>query len=133
MHHIKITAEERDQIACWHAAGVSNKEIGRRLKRNVSSIGRELKRNSHRDEYTAVAAQHISTHRNQLSRKRNALKDPVIYEYVMEKLRTGWSPEQIAGRLKKEHHKAVLCHETIYRYIYTTPNGKKQELGIFVF
>lgn len=128
MHHIKITAEERDKLACWHAAGVSNKEIGRRLNRNVSSIGRELKRNAHRDEYAAVIAQKLSERRNQLSRKRNALKDQKIYRYVVEKLRTGWSPEQIAGRLKKEHHKTVLCHETIYRYIYTTADGKKQEL-----
>ena len=128
MHHIKITAAERDKIACWHAAGVSNKEIGRRLSRDASSIGRELKRNEHRGEYTALAAEKISLHRNHQSRKRNALKDPVLYGYVVEKLRTGWSPEQIAGRLKKEQKKTVVCHETIYRYIYTTPDGKKQEL-----
>lgn len=86
MHHIKITAEERDRIACWHAAGVSNKEISRRLGRDASSIGRELKRNQHRGEYTAVAAEKISSHRNNQSRKRNALKNPVIYGYVVEKL-----------------------------------------------
>jgi len=128
MKHIKITAEERDQIACLHAAGVSNTEIGRRLNRDVSSIGRELKRNAHRGEYTALAAQTLSERRNHLSRKRNALKDPSLYTYVVRKLRSGWSPEQIAGRLKKEQKKTVLCHETIYRYIYTTPDGKKQEL-----
>ncbi len=128
MQHHKITSEERDRIACWHAAGVSNKEIGRRLKRDVSSIGRELKRNQHRGDYSALAAQKISQRRNQLSRKRNALKDPAIYGYVVEKLRTGWSPEQIAGRLKKTQKKTVVCHETIYRYIYTTLDGKKQEL-----
>lgn len=124
----KITADERDHIACWHAAGVSNKEIGRRLGRYHTSIDRELKRNEHRGDYTAVAAQKLSERRNHLSRKRNALKDQKIYAYVVEKLRTGWSPEQIAGRLKKEHKKTVLCHETIYRYIYFTPDGKKQEL-----
>ena len=79
MHHIKITAVERDKIACWHAAVVSNKEIGRRLSRDASSIGRELKRNEHQGEYTALAAEKISSHRNHQSRKRNALKDPVLY------------------------------------------------------
>jgi len=128
MVHHKITSEERDKIACWHAAGVSNKEIGRRLNRATSSIGRELKRNEHRGEYTALAADKISSHRNHQSRKRNALKDPALYGFVVNKLRRGWSPEQIAGRLKRKQNKTVVCHETIYRYIYTTPDGRKQEL-----
>ena len=128
MVHHKITSGERDKIACWHAAGVSNKEIGRRLGRNVSSIGRELKRNEHRGDYSAVAAQTLSERRNTLSRKRNALKDPAVYAYVVKNLRRGWSPEQIAGRLKRKQKKTMVCHETIYRYIYTTPDGRKQEL-----
>ena len=128
MNHHKITSQERDQIACWHASGVSNKEIGRRLERHHTSIDRELKRNTLRGVYTAISANHMSEVRNHSSRKKAALKDHQTYEYVVEKLRTGWSPEQIAGRLKKEQNKTVICHETIYRYIYTTPDAKAQEL-----
>lgn len=123
-----LTKEERDQIACWHAAGVSNTEIGRRLGRDVSSIGRELKRNMVRGTYTAISAQHVSDTRNTRSRKRAALKDPHVYGYVVDKLRRGWSPEQISGRLRREQKKTVVCHETIYRYIYATQDGRQQEL-----
>ena len=128
MTHHKITSLERDQIACWHAAGVSNKEIGRRLNRHHTSIDRELKRNTLGGVYTAISANHLSEVRNHSARKKAALKDPQTYTYVVEKLRTGWSPEQIAGRLKKEQNRTVICHETIYRYIYTTPDGKAQAL-----
>ena len=115
-------------IACWHAAGISNKEIGRRLHRHHTSISRELQRNTIGNVYTAISAHHVSEVRNHASRKKAALKDPHTYAYVVEKLRTGWSPEQIAGRLKKETHKTVICHETIYRYIYLTSDGRKQSL-----
>ena len=87
-----------------------------------------MKRNEHRGSYTALVAQKISSYSNQLSRKRNALKDPALYAYVMEKLRTGWGPEQITGRLKRRYRRTMVCHETIYLYIYTTLDRKRQEL-----
>lgn len=128
MQHHKINALERDQIACWHAMRLSNKEIGRRLNRSVSSIGRELKRNTVKGVYTAISAQIVSQNRNTKSRKTNPIKDQELYRYVVDKLRRGWSPEQIAGRLKKRHHRTMVCHETIYRYIYLTTDGKHQQL-----
>ena len=57
-------------------------------------------------------------------RKRHPLKNEAVYACVIEKLREGWSPEQIAGRLKKDYEKTVICHETIYRFIYSD-QGKK--------
>jgi IS30 family transposase len=60
-------------------------------------------------------------------RKQNAfltkepLKNKRIYSYVLKHLRSGWSPEQIAGRLKYLHPNDPswhLCHETIYAFIY---------------
>ena len=70
----------------------------------------------------------LSRERNQISRKANALKNPGIYTYVVDKLRSGWSPEQIAGRLRKHNHgKTVICPETIYRYIYSQ-EGRRENL-----
>ncbi len=123
-----ITQEERDQIACWHAAGIANKEIGRRLGRTHQTIGRELKRNMEDGTYTAIAAEHRSVVRNTQARKHAARKDPQIYTYVVDHLRQGWSPEQIAGRLKRKHKKTMVCQESIYRYIYTSTDGKQQQL-----
>jgi IS30 family transposase len=42
----------------------------------------------------------------------------------MQRLREGWSPEQIAGRLKRKKSKYALCHETIYQFIYRKKNRK---------
>ena len=36
----------------------------------------------------------------------------------MERLASGWSPEQIAGRLEREQRRKVISYETIYRFIY---------------
>jgi len=110
----KITPEERDEIAVLLATKTSFRTIAKQLGRSVSSISEEVKRNSQNGQYTSLLAQELSEARNTASRRSNPLKSPVIYAYVCAKLRCGWSPEQIAGRLKRENgNKQVLCHETI--------------------
>lgn len=123
-----ITSEERENIAIWKAQGVSNREVARRLKRDLSTVKREVKRNRSLTSgyYVVIAAQSLADQRSLLSRKRHPLKNPLIYSYVLERLRRGWSPEQIAGRLKKESGKTIICHETIYSFIYGRENQTKR-------
>lgn len=122
----KITPEERDQIAVLLASKTSLRSIAKQLGRSVSSISEEVKRNSRNGQYTALLAQELSVERNTASRRSNPLKSPTIYAYVCAKLRCGWSPEQIAGRLKRDNgDKQVICHETIYRYIYSKEGREK--------
>lgn len=124
----KISAPERDQIAVMLASGLSLRNIAKELGRSVSSISDEIKRNSIKGEYKSIAANSLSLQRNRQSRRTNPLKSPKIFSCVFDKLREGWSPEQIAGRLKRLHQgKTVICHETIYRYIYS-PEGKDRHL-----
>lgn len=124
----KITPEERDEIASLLASKTSLRSIAKQLGRSVSSISEEVKRNSLNGKYAALLAQELSEQRNTASRSSNPLKSPVIYSYVCDKLRSGWSPEQIAGRLKRDNgNKQVICHETIYRYIYSK-DGKEKNL-----
>lgn len=63
------------------------------------------------------------------SRKRHPLKNPEVYACVLEELRRGWSPEQIAGRLREIDHSDDpywwICHESIYRFIYVKENEDK--------
>jgi transposase, IS30 family len=115
----KLTEEERDRIAVLHARGIGVREIGRLLERDHATISRELQRNRFGQGYNAIHAQHVSEERKSKAGKRHPLKDKKIYGYVLEKLREGWSPEQIAGRLHFEQEKRLICHETIYRFIYT--------------
>lgn len=128
----KIQAPERDQIVLFLASKTSLREISRRLDRAFSSIREEVKRNSYGGVYTAISAQAKSNERNRQSRRVNPLKNPDIYKYVFDKLRCGWSPEEISGRMKRDNDgKAVICHETIYRYIYS-PQGKKKNLSEYL-
>lgn len=122
----QLTSEERDQLAIWKAGRVSNKECARRLKRNPSTIGRELKRNDWRSKgqhyYVAIHAQAVAQERAiRVAHSKPPLKNSEIFSYVVDHLRQGWSPDDIAGRLKKNHPHDKLWRistETIYRWVY---------------
>ena len=123
MHKIsKLTPNDRDQIALFLSKGLSLRAVAKELGRNASSISREVIRNRFGDFYVAISAQYQSDKRKELGRKRPPLKSPDTYAYVLEKLRDGWSPEQICGRLKLEKGKTVIGVETIYRFIYLEEN-----------
>ncbi|MEP7456613.1 IS30 family transposase [Phyllobacterium sp. SB3] len=60
---------------------------------------------------------------------RKLHRHPQLRRDVIDRLQAGWSPKQIAGRLKREpdaQHR--LCHETIYRYVYSE-DGQSEELA----
>jgi len=86
------------------------------LDRAPSSVARELKRNSGAQVgYKPAYAQEQARARRWSGSKLD--KDAVLRELVLGRLARGWSPEQIAGRLKLEG-RARVGTETIYRFIY---------------
>lgn len=124
----QITDQERDKIAVWLASGESIRQIGKKLERSHSSVLREIKRNGWQDGYVAIHAQAEAGKRASKSRQRYPLKNEQVFSYVLAKLRCGWSPEQIAGRLQRDHLRDSfwnIHHETIYRYIYAPENKEK--------
>jgi IS30 family transposase len=132
VHKPKIKAEERDQIAILLSSKTSLRDIAKNLGRSVSSVSEEVKRNSVNGVYSSISAQALSEKRNTASRKTNPLKDHKTYSFVAAKLRNGWSPEQIAGRLKRQNKgKTIICHETIYQYIYSE-EGKGKNLSEYL-
>lgn len=127
--HKKLSALEREQISIWLAQNISKREIARRLKRSPGTICDEIKRNSFKGHYIAVYAQNRTERRRSKARRRHPLKNKSVYKYVFKKLRSGWSPEQIAGRLKlKKPNNSYwhIHHETIYRFIYAKENKDKR-------
>lgn len=132
VHKPKIQPTERDRIAILLAEKTSLRSIAKILGRGVSSISEEVKRNSVNGVYSSISAQILSEKRNKVSRKINPLKGQKTYSFVAERLRSGWSPQQISGRLKRENKgKTVICHETIYRYIYSE-EGKQKNLSEYL-
>lgn len=127
----KLSACERDQIALYHTQRISNSEIARRLGREVSTIGRELKRNRWGETYVAIHA-HEQAHQRavRVAHSKHQLKNADVYAYVTARLVDGWSPDQIAGRLKRDHPDDPyfwITAETIYRWIYQPEQVKRDD------
>ena len=85
----KLTKTERILIAQLKNKGYSNKRIAKVLERSVSTIGREIKRNSFKGKfYESMHAQtKTETRKKKAWEAKQPLKNPKIYTYVLEKLR----------------------------------------------
>lgn len=98
------------------------KTIAQLLGRDHSVISREINRNGGRLGYIARLAQEATDRRAKHTNRRKLDKDPVLLEFVQDRLSDGWSPEQIAGRLKNHPPPKLkdkyISHEQIYQYIY---------------
>jgi IS30 family transposase len=116
-HYGHFSLEERCQVAELHQAGRSIQQIAAALDRSPSSISRELKRNrgvqlGYKPTY---AQEQAAARRWKGSRlERNA----ELRELVLDRLKGGWSPEQIAGWLARSKAATRISHESIYRFIY---------------
>ena len=116
-----LTKEERDMIAVLRAKGVTLSDIARELSRHKSTISRELDRNApptNKGYYLSHKAQERAFNRWSATHKRERLKSQEIREYVESRLKKGWSPEIIAGRLSLEEPGKAISYEAIYQYIY---------------
>lgn len=126
----ELTEEDRDNLAKCRAQGLGVRACARELSRGVSTISDELRRGSlPSGEYVAIHAQHLSDLRKIRRQEREALKNPWLYSYVLDKLRLGWSPEQITGRLRKDYpddRSRHLSPETIYQFIYGSEQANKR-------
>lgn len=123
---MQIQPKERDKIAILLASGVSLRLIAKQLSRSVSSISEEVSRNRFGDEYIAIHAQRLTDQRKIESRHRHPLKNKLVYAYVLEKLKQGWSPEQIDGRLKLKNGCRIISYECIYEFIFNPQNKDKK-------
>ena len=112
-----LTLEERCTISQLHQAGRSKHQIAAALDRSPSSISRELKRNSGKQVgYKPSYAQEQTRARRWTGSRLE--RDAKLRKLVLACLKRGWSPEQIAGRLKRQETAVTVSHETIYRFIY---------------
>lgn len=120
-HYHQLSIEEREEIQALLADGYSRRAIGERLGRSHSSIVRELQKNRSPTigRYTPRLAQERTQLMRQARGQRQRLKERLIRDYVEEKLRIRWSPEQIAGRLPRDHPGHHISHEAVYQYIYS--------------
>jgi len=122
-HYDQLSLVERIEIHRLHAADVSRRSIASRLGRSVSTISRELRRNGARTKawpggYEPVRAHSLAVRRRRWDCRYKLERQPDLRDLVKTCLAMGWSPEQIAGRLTREHGRTCISHESIYRFIY---------------
>ncbi|MBR6917466.1 MAG: IS30 family transposase [Clostridia bacterium] len=119
-HYKHFSIEERESLLILKKTGKNITEIAAILKRNKSSISRELKRNSIDGDYSACAAE-ASYKERRKNCKRHKLLENVELKKTIQRLivEEHWSPEEISGRLKFEGSKFQISYGTIYRGIYS--------------
>ena len=130
----QLSMDERRIVSQMLQAKARLAQIASILGRHRSTVHREIKRNWWHDKevpqadgYWHVTAQTLYEQRRRSYRKLH--QHPQLCHVVIDRLKAGWSPEQIAGRLKREPHSTHrLCHETIYRYVYSE-DGQSQALA----
>ena len=127
--YVQLTEAERELIASMHWEGKGPSEIARTIGRDKGTISRELRRNSSQGYicYTPCQAHKRSAQRKLTARhSRPLLKNENIQRYVRQKLKLNWSPEIIAGRLKKNGQS--ISHEAIYQFIYHRDTPDREQL-----
>ena len=129
---LALTLAEREEVSRGLGAGVSLRRIARHLKRAPSTISREVRRNGGRWRYRAAQSDQAAWDRARRPKPCKLARRPTLCHTISVKLERKWSPQQIAGWLKREHpdnESARVSHETIYRSLFIQARGVlKKEL-----
>ena len=130
-HYCHLKLDERRKLAKWIEAKMPISEIADRLGRDPSTIYRDIKRNRYTDGdlpelngYHALVARDKYEQRRAIHRKM--IIHPDLKAAIEDRLKAGWSPEQIAGRMRLERHPIRVSHETIYRFAYSKDGREEQ-------
>ena len=129
---LALTLADREEISRGIACDLSLRAIAARLGRSPSTISRELKRNGGPVAYRATQADQAAWDRARRPKRCKLLCHRPLNRAVAAKLKLQWSPQQIAGWLKREHpqdESHQVSHETIYRSLFIQARGAlKKEL-----
>ncbi len=118
MKYTQLTLMKRYQILALIKEGKKQKEIAIEIDVHPSTICREFKKfkSKNKIDYHPEEA-HIQTKLNHIHKPKRDAFNNQIKKYIKQKIKEEWSPEQIAGRLKKDTS-YTISHETIYKFIY---------------
>ena len=112
-----LTFEERQVLYRLVKARKPKSQIAETLGRDRSTIYRELNRNTGGRGYRPKQAQRKADKRRLACRRKRKMSHPQVKRYVSRSLKKGWSPDQIAGRCRKDFPRDAerwVSHQTIY-------------------
>ena len=129
---LALTLAEREVISRGVTARQSARSMAKLLGRSASTVSREMSRNGGCDRYRATLADENAWARSRRPKCCKLATNPRLRRAVARKLRLDWSPEQVAGWLKRTYPEDESCqvsHETIYRSLFVQARGVlKKEL-----
>jgi len=129
---LALTLAEREEISRSVATGQSIRSVATRLGRAPSTISREIMRNGGQECYRASQADQAAWDRGRRPKTCSLAENRSLAHIVASKLQLLWSPEQIAGWLKRTYpddETFQVSHETIYRSLFIQARGVlKKEL-----
>ena len=127
-----LRLDEREEISRGLAADRSIRQIASGLGRAPSTVSREIRRNGGRQSYRAGWAERRAWEQALRPKACRLARHAPLRWRVAQKLAQQWSPEQIAGWLKRQFPTdpdMQLSHETIYRSLFVQTRGVlKKEL-----
>ena len=127
-----LTLAEREEISRAVVAGHSIRSIATQLGRAPSTISREIKRNGGQESYRASQAEESAWDRGRRPKTCKLAQNRALARLVAGKLQRRWSPQQVAGWLKRTYPDDTsrqVSPETIYRSLFIQARGAlKKEL-----
>lgn len=129
---LALTLAEREEISRGIVSNLSLRAIARQLGRSPSTISREINRNGGYHDYRAARADQQAWDRAKRPKPCKLACNRAMSRIIASKLKLLWSPEQIAGWLKRTYpddESYQVSHETIYRSLFIQARGVlKKEL-----
>ena len=129
---LALTLSQREEISRGIVGGLSLRTIARQLGRAPSTVSREINRNGGLKRYRANTADEAAWYRAHRPKPCKLAGNLPLQRIIASKLQCHWSPDQIAGWLKKAYagnEKLQVSHETIYRSLFIQARGVlKREL-----
>ena len=129
---LALTLAEREEISRALVSDQSVRSIAKLLGRAPSTVSREINRNGGPEGYRAISADQAAWDRAPRPKTCKLVENRALAHIVAKKLQMLWSPEQIAGWLKRtypEDERYQVSHEIIYRSLFIQARGAlKKEL-----
>ncbi len=131
-HRLSLSLDEREEISRGLAEKCSIREIAKKISRAPSTVSREIRRHGGLTNYRAAKADKKAWDNALRPKACKLSQNPTLCKIIAEKMHRGWSPEQIAGWLKRNYPDAQemnVSHETIYKTLFIQTRGTlKKEL-----
>ena len=121
MKYKNLSVAERLEIGILWSKGYSSRSIAKILGRSPNTISYELRRNRVWGEYDPKKAQAKSWLRKRMRRLQwmKIEEQPELKQYIIEKLKLKWNPDEISGRMRLERKSWYVSKNSIYRWLYS--------------